>query len=91
MRLLCTRGTLPLCHEWQRIKWAAVVARKHSPPRSETRYMIILKVLGARRSTLAVHHLDSHADLRELLAVYTTLGYKPEALVVQDGREEQAA
>jgi hypothetical protein len=53
--------------------------------------MIIVKVQGARRSTLAVHHLDSHADLRELLAVYEALGYKPEALIVEEEHEEKAA
>jgi hypothetical protein len=53
--------------------------------------MITLKVQGARRSTLAVHQLDSYADLRELLAVYEALGHKPEALIVDDQQEDQAA
>ena len=53
--------------------------------------MILLKVIGARRNTLAVHHLDTYAELDELVAVYETLGYEPKSLVVEDQREEQAA
>jgi hypothetical protein len=53
--------------------------------------MLILKIQGARRSTLAVHQLDSLADLRELMAVYLALGYQPEALIVEDRGEERAA
>jgi hypothetical protein len=53
--------------------------------------MLILKIQGARRSILAVHQLDSTADLHELIAVYEALGYQPEAFIVEDHREEQAA
>jgi hypothetical protein len=53
--------------------------------------MFVLKIQGARRSTLAVHQIDSYADLRELIAVYEALGYQPEALIVEDQREEKAA
>lgn len=52
-------------------------------------YTLIIK--GARRATLAVHHCETFADLRELLAVYQALGYAPEALVVEDERPAQAA
>ncbi|HEX6509617.1 MAG TPA: hypothetical protein VF221_18465 [Chloroflexota bacterium] len=52
-------------------------------------YTLIIK--GARNSTLAYHRCESYADLRELLAVYTALGYKPEHLLVQETADEQAA
>jgi hypothetical protein len=50
-----------------------------------------LKILGIRRNVLAVHHCDSYADLSELLETYRALDYKPEALVVEDRSDEQAA
>lgn len=53
--------------------------------------MYTLIVKGARRATLAVHRCDSYADLRELLDVYRVLGYRPEALVVEERDEERAA
>jgi hypothetical protein len=53
--------------------------------------MYILIVKGARRSTLAVHHCDSTADLHELLAIYRALGYSPESLLVEERPAEQAA
>lgn len=53
--------------------------------------MYLLKIKGTRASTLAYHRCDSYADLRELIAVYQALGYKPEALVVEEQTEEQAA
>jgi hypothetical protein len=53
--------------------------------------MYTLKIIGARRSTLAYHRCDTVAELEELLAIYAALGYKPEALVVEEGREEKAA
>ncbi len=53
--------------------------------------MYILKVLGMRRSVLAYHHCDSDEELQELLAVYHALGYAPDALIVEEQAEEQAA
>lgn len=53
--------------------------------------MITLKVIGSRRNTLAVHHLDTYAELHELVAVYEALGYEAKSLVVEDHREERAA
>ena len=53
--------------------------------------MYTLKVKGNRRNTLAIHHLDSRAELDEMLDVYRVLGYKPESLEVEERREEQAA
>jgi hypothetical protein len=53
--------------------------------------MYELKVKGARNSTLAYHRCESYADLRELLAVYGALGYKPEMLLVEELDSEQAA
>jgi hypothetical protein len=53
--------------------------------------MYTLKILGIRRNTLAVHQCDSITDLRELLAVYRSLGYAPETLVVEERPVEQAA
>ena len=52
--------------------------------------MYTLLVKGARRATLAVHHLDSYADLCDLLEVYRALGFGPDALVVVDQRERAA-
>ncbi len=53
--------------------------------------MYVLKVKGARNSTLAYHHCDTDSDLTELLAVYRALGYQPEALLVEEQSIEQAA
>lgn len=53
--------------------------------------MYVLKVIGARRSVLAYHTCESHAELHELLAVYGALGYPEEALVVEKREKEQAA
>jgi hypothetical protein len=52
--------------------------------------MYLLKIQGARRSTLAVHRCDTPADLRELLAVYQALGYKPETLQIEAEHQNQA-
>ena len=52
--------------------------------------MYTLIVKGARRATLAVHHLDSYADLSDLLEVYRALGYSAESLVVTDQQEKAA-
>jgi hypothetical protein len=52
--------------------------------------MYTLMVKGARRATLAIHHLDSYTDLCDLLEVYRALGYGPDALVVMDEREKAA-
>lgn len=53
--------------------------------------MYTLKVKGNRRNTLAFHQLDSRDELDELLTVYRVLGYKPEALEVEERQEEKAA
>jgi hypothetical protein len=53
--------------------------------------MYTLKVLGMRRSVLAVHHCESAAELQELLAVYRALGYAPDVLIVEKQAEEKAA
>ena len=53
--------------------------------------MYVLKVIGARRSVLAYHTLETSAELDELLAVYQALGYTPEALVVEKREKERAA
>jgi len=53
--------------------------------------MYTLIVKGPRRATLAYHVCESRADVRELLAVYAALGYPPEALIVEERRDEQAA
>ena len=53
--------------------------------------MYILKVRGARNSTLAYHHADTYEELQELKAVYLALGYAPEALIVEERGEEKAA
>lgn len=53
--------------------------------------MYLLKIKGMRNSTLAYHRFDSYADLLELVAVYEALGYKPEALVVEEVAADQAA
>lgn len=53
--------------------------------------MIVLKVKGARNSTLAVHRCSSYAELDELLAVYRALGYADTALLTEEAPEEQAA
>lgn len=52
-------------------------------------YKLIVK--GARRATLAYHSCETAADLRDLIAVYTALGYAPEALIIDDKHEEKAA
>ncbi len=53
--------------------------------------MFILKIRGARNSTLAYHRCDSLALLQELMAVYQTLGYLPEQMEVEERTEEKAA
>jgi hypothetical protein len=53
--------------------------------------MYQLKVKGMRNSTLAYHRCESYADLLELVSVYTALGYKPEALIVEEITSEKAA
>ena len=53
--------------------------------------MYTLIVKGARRATIAVHRCDSYAELCEMLAVYTALGYAPEALLVEEQHKEDAA
>ena len=40
--------------------------------------MYLLKIKGARNSTLAYHHCSNHSELNELLAIYAALGYTPE-------------
>ena len=53
--------------------------------------MWVLKVRGARNATLAYHRSDNYDDIRELISVYTALGYSPEALIVEEVTEEKAA
>jgi hypothetical protein len=53
--------------------------------------MFILKVRGARNSTLAYHQLDSMVELREMIAIYEALGHKPEAFEIEERQVEQAA
>jgi hypothetical protein len=53
--------------------------------------LYILVVKGPRRATLAVHRLNSHADLREFIDVYHALGFSDESLQVCERDEEQAA
>jgi len=53
--------------------------------------MYVLKVKGARNSTLAYHYINSDADLRELVAIYQSLGYSRESLVVEERSADQAA
>jgi hypothetical protein len=53
--------------------------------------MYLLKIKGARNSTLAYHHCSSRTELDELLAIYTALGYAPEQLVVEEVADEKAA
>ncbi len=53
--------------------------------------MYVLKVKGARNSTLAYHYIDSEADLRELMAIYESLGYSREALIVEERSADRAA
>jgi hypothetical protein len=52
--------------------------------------MYTLIVKGARNSTLAYHHCDSNAELKELLAVYRALGYEDKSLLIEK-REAKAA
>ena len=52
--------------------------------------MYLLIVKGARRATLAVHKVESEADLRELQDIYLRLGHPPEALLVEDRRQKAA-
>lgn len=53
--------------------------------------MYTLRIIGARRSTLAIHHCDNYTDLQELLSVYAALGYAATALVVEERAEAAAA
>jgi hypothetical protein len=53
--------------------------------------MIVLKIKGARNSTLAFHRCATYAEVEELLAVYRALGYADTAFVVEKTAEEQAA
>jgi hypothetical protein len=53
--------------------------------------MFTLIVKGARNSTLAYHRCETTEELDELLAVYRALGYPPEALIVQETPQKQAA
>ncbi|GAC1443320.1 MAG: hypothetical protein NVSMB52_01540 [Chloroflexota bacterium] len=53
--------------------------------------MFILKVKGARNTTLAIHHCETYSDLQEMMKVYEALGHKSEALLIEEGTEEQAA
>jgi len=53
--------------------------------------MYTLIVKGPRRATLAVHRIDTEAELRELQAVYLLLGHPPEMLLVQVGAVDEAA
>jgi hypothetical protein len=53
--------------------------------------MYLLKIKGARNSTLAYHRCSSRAELNELLAIYTALGYAPDQLVVEESTAEKAA
>lgn len=45
--------------------------------------MYTLIVKGARNSTLAYHHCDSYAEIKELLAVYRALGHEDKVLLVE--------
>lgn len=53
--------------------------------------MYILKIIGARRSTLAYHTCSNLAEVQELQAVYRALGYEDKALVVEERDLEHAA
>jgi len=51
--------------------------------------MFVLMVKGARNTTLATHKFESHAELSDLSEVYQALGYKPEALIVEERPQGQ--
>lgn len=57
--------------------------------------MFVLIVKGARKATLATHKCESYSELSELSDVYRSLGYAPEALIVEERPaqpgQEQAA
>ncbi len=53
--------------------------------------MYLLKIKGARNSTLAYHRCSNRTELEELLAIYAALGYAPEQLLVEEITEEKAA
>ena len=53
--------------------------------------MYTLIVKGARRATIAYHRCESLSDLHELLAVYRSLGYTDDALLVTETVEQEAA
>jgi hypothetical protein len=53
--------------------------------------MYLLKIKGARNSTLAYHHCSNRTELNELLAIYAALGYTPEQMVVEEVAETKAA
>jgi hypothetical protein len=53
--------------------------------------MYLLKIKGARNSTLAYHRCSSESELTEMLAIYAALGYPPERLLVEEIAEDRAA
>lgn len=53
--------------------------------------MYLLKIKGARNSTLAYHRCSTRAEVNELIAIYTALGYAPEQLLVEELEGEKAA
>jgi hypothetical protein len=71
--------------------WYTYTRREGLLDPQEVTLMYRLIVKGARRTTLAVHTCDSPAELQELLAVYHAYGYAPEALIVEEISQEQAA
>lgn len=53
--------------------------------------MYTLIVKGARRATLAYHRCETQDELHELIQVYRSLGYAPDALIVEQQQEQAAA
>lgn len=53
--------------------------------------MFVLKIIGARRSTLAYHTCVTMAEVEELKSVYRALGYEEKSLVVEEREMQQAA
>jgi hypothetical protein len=53
--------------------------------------MYLLKIKGARNSTLAYHRCSNHAELTELIAIYTALGYSSDQILVEEIAEDKAA
>lgn len=53
--------------------------------------MYLLKIKGARNSTLAYHRCANRTELEEMIAIYTALGYGSDQILIEEIVEEKAA